>query len=221
MKTAILAEWVMKERKKLGTTTSGRSKIKEVSFVWLFRIITKSAGDYGNCLIERKWEGRIGRVMSLRRWEEIGLRVALKEWLIRTRIFYRNWRNGEWLVNLMGRVRGEGWWELSLMCLFFQWSKNGRKGVWEKRRRHEIAPWRIETLVKKCSRTVVKIYVNTFNMAVNQFYNFIFPSHFQLLDSQHREGIPLDSSFYEINAVIKDQRKEMEGIRKGMKGPGV
>lgn len=177
MKTAILAEWVIKERKKLGTTTNGRSKIKEVSFIWLFRIITKSACDYGNCLIEREWEGRIGRVMSLRRWEEIGLRVALKEWLIRTRIFCRNWRNGEWLVNLMGRVRGEGWWELSLMHLFFQWSKNGRKGVWEKRR-HEIAPWRIETLLKKYSRTVVKIYVNTFNMAVNQFYNFFSPATF-------------------------------------------
>lgn len=66
----------------------------------------------------------------------------------------------------------------------------------------------------------MKIYVNTFNMAVNHFYNF-FPSHFQLLHSQHREDISLDSSFYEINAVIKDERKEMKGIRKGMKGPEV
>jgi len=33
MKTAILEEWIIKERKKLGTTTNGRSKIKEVSFV--------------------------------------------------------------------------------------------------------------------------------------------------------------------------------------------
>jgi len=128
MKTAILEEWIIKERKKLGTTTNGRSKIKEVSFVWLFRIITEPACDYGNCLIEREWEGRIGRVMSLRRSKETGLRVALKEWLIRTRIFYCNWRNGEWLVNLMGGYGGRVMRTFSDVSLFpvkQKWKERG------------------------------------------------------------------------------------------------
>ena len=54
--------------------------------------------------------------------------MALKEWLIRTRIFYCNWRNGEWLVNLMGGCRGKVMRTFSDVSLFpvkQKWKERG------------------------------------------------------------------------------------------------